>query len=87
MVTSGVFCGVVKILEKASQELRKREFSWKNEKSFRNVHGPGLDGACASSWYGPLRVQKLTLSVFNDVKSPGQFFHEWDFLDNIAPIS
>jgi len=27
MVTSGVFCGVVKILEKASQELRKREFS------------------------------------------------------------
>jgi len=31
---------------------------------------PGPDGRDASRWYGRLRVQKLTLSVFNDVKLP-----------------
>ena len=29
-------------------------------------------------------MQKLTFSVFNDVKSPGQSFHKLHFLDKIA---
>jgi len=33
------------------------------------VHGPGPNGQCASCWYGRLCVQKLTLSVFDDVKA------------------
>jgi len=50
------------------------------------VHGPGPDGPCASYWYGTLHcdVQKLTLSVCNNVKSPGQSFHELHFLDKMA---
>jgi len=36
---------------------------------------PGPDGTNTSDWYGRLRVQKLTLSVFNHVKSPTQSFH------------
>jgi len=36
-------------------------------------------------WYGRLRVQKLTLSVFNDVKSPGQSLHHKHFIDQLAP--
>jgi len=51
-------------------------FLEKIKRVFATVHGPGPNGSCASCWYGPLRVQKLTLSVFNDVKSPGQYFHE-----------
>ena len=31
------------------------------------------------------RAKKLTLSEFNNFKSPGQSFHEWHFLDQIAP--
>jgi len=37
-----------------------------------------------SRWYGKLRVQKLTLSVFNNVKSPGQSFNHRHFLDQLA---
>ena len=50
------------------------------------VHGPGPDGPCASCWYGTLHcdMQKLTLLVCNDVKSPGQSFHELQFLDKMA---
>jgi len=49
------------------------------------VTRPGPDGLNASRWYGRLRVQKSTLMVFNDVKSLGQSFHMWHFLDKIAP--
>jgi len=45
------------------------------------VYGPGPDDPCALCWYRPLCVQKLTLSVFNDVKSPEQYFHVRHFLD------
>ena len=65
---------------------RKLKISIKNKKSFRNCSWPRAgDGPCASCWYGPLHVQKLTLLVCNDVKSPGQSFHVWHFLDKIAP--
>ena len=47
---------------------------------------PGPDGQYASRWYGGLRV-KLTSSVFNNVKSPGQSFHHWHFLDPRTPRS
>ena len=43
------------------------------------------DGRDASRWYGRLRVQKLTLLVFNDVKSPEGSFHNRHFLDQLAP--
>jgi len=33
---------------------------------FVSVHGPGPDGACASCWYEPLRVKKLSLLVCKD---------------------
>jgi len=52
---------------------------------FATVHGPGPDGQCTSCWYGSLRVQKLTLSVFNAVKSPGQSFCHRHFFDQLAP--
>jgi len=43
------------------------------------------DGRNSSHWYGWLRVQKLTLSVFNDVKSPEQSLHHRHFLDQLPP--
>ena len=46
---------------------------------------PRPDGQNVSGWYGQLRVQKSVLSVFNDVKSPGQSFNALHFLDTIAP--
>ena len=46
---------------------------------------PGPDGPDASRWYGRLRLQKLTLSVFTDVKSPGQSLHYKHFIDELAP--
>ena len=45
----------------------------------------GRDDPCDSCWYGPLRVQILTSSVFNDVVSPGQSFHLRHFLDQMPP--
>jgi len=45
---------------------------------------PEPDGRDASRWHGRLHVQKFTLLVFNDVKSPGQSFHEWHFFDQLA---
>ena len=51
-------------------------------KCFRAVHLPKPDGPNASRW---THVQKSTLSVFNEVKSPGQSFHLWRFLDKSAP--
>ena len=51
------------------------------KRAFATVHSPGPDGPCASCWYGPLCVQKFTLSVCNDVQSPGQSFRVWHFLD------
>ena len=45
---------------------------------------PGPDGRDDLHWYGRLRVKKLTLSVINDVKSPGQSFHHRHFLDQLS---
>jgi len=47
----------------------------KNKKSFwYQTQGPA-NGPNNSSWYGRLRVQKLTLSVLCCAHSPGQSFH------------
>jgi len=65
---------------------RKLQFDiLKIKRVFATVHSPGLDGPCASCCYGRLRVQKMRLSVFHDVKSAGQSFHVRHFLDQIAP--
>jgi len=47
----------------------------KQTKDSKGILGPGRMVEDASRWYGPLRVQKLTLSVLNCAQSPGQSFH------------
>jgi len=51
-------------------------FYFKQKYHSQRFTAPGPDCQCASCGYGLLRMQKLTLSVFNDVKLPGQSFHE-----------
>jgi len=71
-----------KMLLKFSQEhlVEKLKFSMENTKSFRDSSLPraGWSVRLVLVW-ATLCVQKLILSVFDAVKSPGQSFYVWHF--------
>jgi len=48
---------------------------------------PGPDGLYASGWYGRLREPISPLSLINSDQLQQQSFHEWHFLEKIAPSS
>jgi len=56
---------------------------WEANQGFWRILSP-VDVRDASHWYGQLRAQELTLSVFKDVNSSGQSFHTWHFFDHYA---
>jgi len=57
----------------------QRVEGWEADLFFQKQIRPGPDGQDASRWYGRLRLQNLTLSVFDDARSLGQSFHHWHF--------